>query len=76
MDIEITNMKLSDFEQISENLIKDFDDFWTPNSLKEELENKNRVRFTLHSSKTKSRNSRICRNYKHNRRSKYNEHCC
>lgn len=63
MELEISKMQLSDFEQIAQNLQKDFDDFWTPNALKEELENKNRIRFLLHSSKTKSRDSRICRNY-------------
>lgn len=62
MELEISKMQLSDFEQITQNLQKDFDDFWTPNALKEELENKNRIRFLLHSSKTKSRDSRICRN--------------
>lgn len=48
MNLEITKMQLHDFEQIEENLIKDFDDFWTPAILKQELENKNRI---LHSSK-------------------------
>lgn len=40
MKLEITKMQLSDFEQIEKNLQKDFDDFWTPNTLKQELENK------------------------------------
>ncbi len=76
MKLEITKMQLSDFEQIKENLTKDFDDFWSTNTLKEELENKNRTRFTLHSSKAKSRNFRLCRNNQYYRRSKYHEHCC
>lgn len=67
MELEITKMELSDFDKIKDNLQQEFDDFWSPQMLKEELENKNRVRFTLYSSKTKSRNSRICRNYKHYR---------
>ena len=46
-------MQLSDLEQIKDNLLRDFDDFWTVRTLQEELENKNRFRFLLHSSKTK-----------------------
>lgn len=61
MELEITKMTLADFEQIETNLIQDFDDFWNPESLKEELENKNRIRFSLHSSKAKRRNCWICR---------------
>ena len=53
MEIEIMQMQLSDLEQIQENLAEDFDDFWTARTLKEELENKNRIRFLLHSCKTK-----------------------
>ncbi len=53
VEIKIEKMQISDFEVIAENLEKDFDDFWTANSLKEELENKNRFRFTLYSSKAK-----------------------
>ncbi len=44
MKIEITKMQLSDFEQIKNRLQEEFDDFWTPEMLKQELENKNRVR--------------------------------
>lgn len=51
MDLKITKMKLSDFEQIKNNLQQDFDDFWTPSILKQELENKNRFRFLLYSGK-------------------------
>lgn len=53
MNAEITKMDLSDYEKIKDNLQKDFDDFWTKESLKQELENKNRTRLTLHSSKRK-----------------------
>ncbi|MCI9246839.1 MAG: hypothetical protein HFJ30_06965 [Clostridia bacterium] len=53
MKLEITKMQLSDLEQIKDNLLRDFDDFWTVRTLQEELENKNRFRFLLHSSKTK-----------------------
>lgn len=67
MNLEIKKMQLSDFEQIENNLQEDFDDFWTPLTLKQELENKNRFEFLLHSSKTKSRSCGICRNYKHYR---------
>ncbi len=63
MKLEITKMRVSDFEQIKENLTIDFDEFWSPVTLKEELENKNRIRLTLYSSKAKPRNFRICRNY-------------
>ncbi len=61
MKLEITKMQLSDFEQIKDNLIQDFDDFWSESTLKQELENKNRIRLILHISKRKSRNSGICR---------------
>ncbi len=67
MKLEITKMQLSDFEQIKDNLVKDFDDFWSESTLKQELENKNRIRLILHSSKTRARNSWICRDYKYNR---------
>ena len=53
MELEITKMQLSDFEQIENKLQEEFDDFWTPSTLKQELENKNRFRFLLHSRKTK-----------------------
>ena len=62
MNLEITKMKLSDLEQIVENLQEDFDDFWTASILKEELENKNRIRFLLHSSKTRTKNCWLCGN--------------
>lgn len=75
MKLEITKMQLSDFEQIKDNLIQDFDDFWSESTLKQELENKNRIRLILHSSKTRAKNSRICGNYKYNRRSQYYEYC-
>ncbi len=64
MDIEITKMQLSDLEQIKERLIEEFDDFWTVGTLREELENKNRLRFLLHSCKTEQRNCGLCRNIK------------
>jgi len=67
MKLEITKMQLSDLELIKETLQKEFDDFWTVRTLQEELENKNRVGFLLHSSKTKSRNCRFCRNDKNYR---------
>lgn len=64
MELEVTKMQLSDLEQIKTNLVEEFDDFWTVQTLQEELENKNRVRFSLYSSKAKSRNCRLCRNIK------------
>jgi uncharacterized protein YdeI (YjbR/CyaY-like superfamily) len=64
VEIEITKMQLSDLEQIRDNLAQKFDNFWTTRTLQEELENKNRFRFSLYSSKTKSRNCRICRSVK------------
>lgn len=39
--INITNMTLNDFKLIENNLLKDFDDFWTPDTLKSELLNTN-----------------------------------
>lgn len=38
--IEISEMNLDDYEIIKNNLITDFDEFWTPSILKSELENK------------------------------------
>lgn len=38
--IEIKKMEIEDYEQIAENLQKEFDSFWTPSILKSELENK------------------------------------
>lgn len=40
MQLEITKMELYDLEQISDRLKEDFDDFWTVNTLKQEIENK------------------------------------
>lgn len=37
----IENMTLNDFEQIKDNLIEEYDDFWKPSILKSELENEN-----------------------------------
>ena len=37
----IDKMNLKDFEQIKENLQKDFDDFWNANILESELKNNN-----------------------------------
>lgn len=67
MKTEITKMQLSDFEKIKNDLKNDFDDFWTPDMLKQELENKNRIRFILHSIKKRARDSRVCRSYKNYR---------
>ena len=41
MDIEISQMLLSDLETIKDYLISDFDDFWNYNILKEELISEN-----------------------------------
>ncbi len=38
-DIEITKMTLTDFKQIENSLLQEFDDFWSPSVLKQELEN-------------------------------------
>lgn len=38
-NVEITTMTIEDFEAISPILVSEFDDFWTPNTLKKELEN-------------------------------------
>ena len=38
MELEITKMQLSDFEQIENKLQEEFDVFWTPATLKHELE--------------------------------------
>ena len=53
MDLEIVKMELSDFEKIKDDLQEKFDDFWTTEALRQELENKNRIRFTLYSGKAK-----------------------
>jgi len=39
--IEISEMSLTDFEEIQNILISDFDDFWNPETLKKELQNNN-----------------------------------
>lgn len=38
MDLKISDMTLSDLNSIKDILISDFDDFWSYNTLKEELE--------------------------------------
>ena len=43
--IEITKMTLLDFEEILPILLTDFDNFWSPNILKSELQNKNSIYF-------------------------------
>ena len=40
-EVQITEMSLSDLENIKDILISDFDDFWNYNILKEELESSN-----------------------------------
>lgn len=40
-EVQITEMSLSDLENIKEILISDFDDFWNYNILKSELESSN-----------------------------------
>ena len=40
MELEIDEMRLNDLEQIKDNLLQNFDDFWTARTLQEELENK------------------------------------
>jgi len=40
-NIEITKMTLSDLDNIQNNLISDFDDFWTINTFYDELNNEN-----------------------------------
>lgn len=37
--IEIEEMKIEDYEKIKDNLIEEFDEFWTPSILKSEIEN-------------------------------------
>lgn len=37
--IEIEKMKIEDYEKVKDNLIEEFDDFWTPSILKSEIEN-------------------------------------
>ena len=41
-NIEFSNMTLQDFEKIKDNLISDFDDFWSPQILKSELIGENK----------------------------------
>ena len=40
MNIKIEKMTLDDFEQIKDRLTDEFDNFWSPTMLKQELENK------------------------------------
>ena len=40
-NVEISNMTISDFELISPVLVSNFDDFWSPEILKSELNNPN-----------------------------------
>lgn len=39
MEIKINKMQLEDLEKIQDCLLQEFDDFWSPTILKEELEN-------------------------------------
>lgn len=43
MDIEITQMQLSDLEKIEDCLLEEFDDFWSTSILKQELKNKKQL---------------------------------
>ena len=47
MDLEIYNMTFLDLNLIKDNLIKDFDDFWTYNILKDELLSENSIYFCV-----------------------------
>lgn len=49
MDIKITPMTLEDIETISPILLKEFDDFWSSNVLKQELESNNSSLFAAKS---------------------------
>ncbi len=40
MNVEISKMNKTDYEQIKQNLVRDFDDFWTISSLETEMQNK------------------------------------
>ncbi len=39
--MQISNMTYSDYEQIKDKLIDEFDDFWTPTILEKEIQNPN-----------------------------------
>lgn len=54
MEINITPMQLADLEQIKDNLLEEFDDFWTFAMLKQELENKNSLNSTYFVAKKKN----------------------
>lgn len=41
MDLQFNKMTINDFYTISDNLLSDFDDFWNPGTLKQEIESKN-----------------------------------
>lgn len=41
MDLQFDKMTVHDFYAISDNLLSDFDDFWNPDTLKQEIESKN-----------------------------------
>ena len=40
MNVEVSKMNKTDYEQIKQNLVRDFDDFWTISSLETEMQNK------------------------------------
>lgn len=41
MDLQFNKMTINDFYTISGNLLSDFDDFWNPDTLKQEIESNN-----------------------------------
>ena len=41
MDLQFNKMTITDFYAISDNLLSDFDDFWSPATLNQELVSKN-----------------------------------
>lgn len=41
MDLQFNKMTINDFYTISDNLLSDFDDFWNPDTLKQEIESNN-----------------------------------
>ncbi len=52
MELKITKMEIADFNQIETSLINDFDDFWSPSILKQELQNANNLNSNYFVAKT------------------------
>ena len=55
--MKITQMTLKDLENMKDTLYSDFDNFWSYNVLKQELENENKFAFICHFNMTPAEKS-------------------